>query len=69
MIDGIRESMRFLEEGTLGNYFRGYTQGPKSNSDEDIMVSFMPTRNDLELLLTRPVLGFPAGLRNARLPR
>ncbi len=38
MLESIRETMRFQQHSGLGKYFQGYIYGPKSMSDEDIMV-------------------------------
>jgi choline dehydrogenase-like flavoprotein len=38
MVDSIRETMKFQQESKVGKYFRRYILGPKSVSDEDILV-------------------------------
>lgn len=38
LLESIRETMRFQQHSALGKYFQGYVHGPKSMSDEDILV-------------------------------
>lgn len=38
LLESIRETMRFQQHSALGKYLQGYVQGPKSTSDEDILV-------------------------------
>lgn len=39
MIELIREIMNFQQKSDIGQYFRGYIYGPKSMTDEDILVA------------------------------
>lgn len=49
MLLAIRESMNFFENSALAKYFKGYILGPKSSSDEDIIVGLAqnPSRSVL----------------------
>ncbi len=38
LLESIRETMRFQQQSALGKYLKEYVQGPKSTSDEDILV-------------------------------
>lgn len=38
LLESIRETMRFQQHSALGKYLKEYVQGPKSTSDEDILV-------------------------------
>lgn len=48
LLESIRETMRFQQHSALGKYLNEYVQGPKSTSDEDILVRpillFFPLR-------------------------
>lgn len=39
LLESIRETMKFQQHSALGKYLKEYVQGPKSTSDEDILVS------------------------------
>jgi len=43
MIEATREGMGYLRTPTLAKIFRGYVNGPKSESDEDIWVRLTST--------------------------
>lgn len=38
LLESIRETMRFQQHSALGKYLKEYVDGPKSTSDEDILV-------------------------------
>lgn len=38
LLESIRETMRFQQHSALGEYFQGYIHGPKSTTDNDILV-------------------------------
>lgn len=38
MLELVRETMKFQQESAVGKYFTRYIFGPKSTSDEDILV-------------------------------
>lgn len=38
LLESIREMMRFQQQSAIGKYLKEYLQGPKSMSDEDILV-------------------------------
>lgn len=50
LLESIRETMRFQQHSAIGKYLKEYVQGPKSTSDEDILVRPIILFFPLELL-------------------
>lgn len=50
LLESIRETMRFQQHSAIGKYLQEYVQGPKSTSDEDILVRPIILFSPLKLL-------------------